>query len=168
MSKTARFVVIINDNVTWMENEAHQFYERLFNQKEAVDKYAEEKFSQKELFRIQNDFSIEILMVYDNENPQSFLKLDSSRLSNENLGAQKAIALKDIIHFNADDINVLLKRAEEIAFQRKHDIIWTKVFECDKELIQALQTSEYERFEFESETKKDDFQSQLYFKKTIK
>ncbi|GAA3768061.1 hypothetical protein [Flavobacterium ginsengiterrae] len=168
MSKTARFVVIINDNVTWMENEAHQFYERLFNQKEAVDKYAEEKFSQKELFRIQNDFSIEILMVYDNENPQSFLKLDSSRLSNENLGAQKAIALKDIIHFNADDINVLLKRAEEIAFQRKHDIIWTKVFECDQELIQALQTSEYERFEFECETEKDDFQPQLYFKKTIK
>ena len=94
MSKTARFVVIINDNVFWMENQALQFYERLFEQKDAAVQTAEQRFSQKELFRIQNDFSIEILMVYEGENPQSFLKLDSSRLSNENLEAEKAICLK--------------------------------------------------------------------------
>lgn len=168
MSKAARFVVIINDNVFWMESQALQFYERLFAQKEIADKYAEEKFSQKELFRIQNDFSIEVLMVYDDENPQSFLKLDSSRLSNENVEAEKAIALKDLIYFNAEDINVLIKRAEEIAFQRKHDLIWIKVFEIDQVLIQALQTLDFEPFNFEKDIEKDDFQPQLYFKKAIK
>ena len=143
MDKTARFVVIINDNVVWMENKAKEFYKRLFEQKDA-DKYTEEQFSQKELFRIQNDFSIEILMVYEAENPSSFLKLDSSRLSNEKLAAEKAICLKDIIHFNEEDLLVIFKRAEEIASQRKHDLIWVKAFSADTDLIKVVKCLNYD------------------------
>ena len=164
MSKTARFVVIINDNVFWMENQALQFYERLFEQKDAAVQTAEERFSQKELFRIQNDFSIEILMVYEGENPKSFLKLDSSRLSNENLEAEKAICLKDIIYFNEEDLAVLFKRAEEIASQRKHDLIWVKAFAVDEVLIKTLKNLDYQEFEFQENT----IEKQIYFKKKLR
>jgi hypothetical protein len=164
MSKTARFVVIINDNVFWMENQALQFYERLFEQKDAAVQTAEERFSQKELFRIQNDFSIEILMVYEGENPQSFLKLDSSRLSNENLEAEKAICLKDIIYFNEEDLAVLFKRAEEIGSQRKHDLIWVKAFVVDEVLIKTLKNLDYQEFEFQENT----IEKQIYFKKKLR
>ncbi|MCP2025510.1 hypothetical protein L1276_000650 [Flavobacterium sp. HSC-32F16] len=166
MNKAARFVVIINDNVVWMESQALQFYERLFKQKELALECAEEKFSQKELFRIQNDFSIEILMVYEGENPQSFLKLDSSRLSNENLGAEKAICLKDIIYFNEEDITVLFKRAEEIALQRKHDLIWIKAFSIEEILIKTLKDLEYEEFEFQETA--SILEKQIYFKKKLR
>lgn len=164
MSKTARFVVIINDNVFWMEKQALQFYERLFEQKDAAVQTAEERFSQKELFRIQNDFSIEILMVYEGENPQSFLKLDSSRLSNENLEAEKAICLKDIIYFNEEDLAVLFKRAEEIGSQRKHDLIWVKAFAVDEVLIKTLKNLDYQEFEFQENT----IEKQIYFKKKLR
>lgn len=166
MSKTARFVVIINDNVVWMESQALQFYERLFGQKETAEQCAAEKFSQKELFRIQNDFSIEILMVHEGENPQSFLKLDSSRLSNENLGAEKAICLKDIIYFNEEDLAVLFKRGEEIALQRKHDLIWTKAFAADELLIKTLKALNYEEFELEETS--NILEKQVYFRKKLR
>lgn len=166
MSKTARFVVIINDNVVWMESQALQFYERLFEAKNLADKYAQEKFSQKELFRIQNDFSIEILMVHDGENPQSFLKLDSSRLTNENLGAEKAICLKDIIYFNEEDLVVLFKRSEEIALQRKHDLIWVKAFAAEDVLTKTLKALNYEEFDFDETT--ENLEKQIYLRKKLR
>lgn len=66
MTKAARFVVIINDNIVWMEEKALKFYADLFgSSKEIGEKYATENLSKQEFFRIQNDFSIEMLMVYE-------------------------------------------------------------------------------------------------------
>ncbi|WP_278021945.1 hypothetical protein [Flavobacterium ginsengisoli] len=41
MSRIAKFVVIINDNVSWMEDKAVQFYTNLFREKDLGEKYAE-------------------------------------------------------------------------------------------------------------------------------
>lgn len=98
MSKVAKFVVIINDNVVWMEEKALKFYSDLFGtEKEIGEKYAQENLSSQKLFRIQNDFSVEMLMAYEGENPLSFLKLNSSRLANQNLGANKPIGFNHIV-----------------------------------------------------------------------
>lgn len=166
MSKVAKFVVIINDNVFWMEDKAVQFYTNLFKEKEIGEKYAEEYLSQKELFRIQNDFSIEILMAYLDETPQSYLKLDSSRILNENLGASKAINLSEIIYFDEEDLKALIKRAEEIASQRKHDLIWVKAFAVDTALMAILRSLNYEEFDLE-ETVEDQFPKRIYFRKKM-
>ncbi len=166
MSKVARFVVIINDNVFWMEDKAIQFYTNLFKEKEIGAKYAEEHLSQKELFRIQNDFSIEILMAYLGESPQSYLKLDSSRILNENLGASKAINLSEIIYFDEEDLQALIKRAEEIASQRKHDLIWVKAFAADTVLIDFLRSYNYEEFDWK-ENVENQFPERVYFRKKI-
>ncbi|MBB4802778.1 hypothetical protein HNP37_002853 [Flavobacterium nitrogenifigens] len=166
MSKIAKFVVIINDNVSWMEEKAIQFYSRLFEQKVEGEKYVEIHLSQKELFRIQNDFSIEILMAYDGEVPQSYLKLNSSRILNENLGASKAINLSEIIYFDEEDLTVLIKRAEEIARQRKHDLIWVSAFSCDAILIKMLLSLDYEEFDYE-ESIEDQFSKRIYFRKNL-
>lgn len=165
MSKVAKFVVIIHDNVSWMEEKAIQFYTKMFGQKEG-GKYVEENLSEKELFKIQNDFSIEILMAYSGENPQSFLKLDSSRLLNQNLGAAKAIHINELIYFDTEDIEVLIKRAEVIANQRKHDLIWVKAFTADLVLIEVLRSLNYEQFNFEEEIKVENSFTQIYFRKT--
>ncbi|KAF2507399.1 hypothetical protein [Flavobacterium foetidum] len=162
MEKTAKFVVIINDNVFWMANKALQFYSNLFGETQGA-KYAQEKLSESELFKIQNDFSVEILMVYDRETPQSFAKLDSSRLSNQNVGALKPINLSETIYFATSDIMVLLKRAEEIARQRKHDLIWVKAFAVDTDLIETLKSFDYEDFSFEESIAYE----QLYFRKKL-
>lgn len=164
MSKIAKFVVIINDNVSWMEEKAIQFYNGLFEEKIVGEKYVETHLSQKELFRIQNDFSIEILMAYDGEIAQSYLKLNSSRILNENLGALKAINLSEIIYFDEEDLKVLIKRAEEIASQRKHDLIWVSAFSCDATLIKMLLSLDYEKFDLE-EGIEDQFSKRIYFKK---
>jgi len=164
MYKIAKFVVIIHDNVSWMEEKAIQFYSGLFNQKELGEKYVEQHLSQKELFRIQNDFSIEILMAYLDESPQSYLKLNSSRILNENLGASKAINLSEIIYFDEEDLIALLKRAEEIAYQRKHDLIWVTAFSEDTVLIETLRSSNYEEFDGK-ENVEDQFPKRIYFQK---
>ncbi len=166
MSKVAKFVVIINDNVFWMEDKAVQFYTNLFKEKEIGEKYVEEHLSQKELFRIQNDFSIEILMAYLGETPQSYLKLDSSRILNENLGALKAINLSEIIYFDEEDLKALIKRAEEIASQRKHDLIWVKAFAVDTALIDILRLLNYEEFDWK-EGSEDQFPKRIYFRKKM-
>lgn len=167
MSKIAKFVVIIHDNVSWMEEKAIQFYTHLFEQKELGEKYVEQHLSQKELFRIQNDFSIEILMAYLEENPQSYLKLNSSRILNENLGASKAIQLSEIMYFDEEDLKALIKRAEEIAFQRKHDLIWVKAFAVDTVLIEMLRASNYEEFDWQ-ESEENQFPKQVYFQKKVR
>lgn len=166
MSKIAKFVVIINDNVFWMEDKAVQFYTNLFKEKELGEKYAEEHLSKKELFRIQNDFSIEILMAYLGETPQAYLKLDSSRIVNENLGASKAINLSEIIYFDEEDLKVLIKRAEEIASQRKHDLIWVNAFALDTALIDILRSLNYEEFDGK-ESIEDQFPKRIYFRKKM-
>jgi len=166
MSKIAKFVVIINDNVFWMEDKAVQFYTNLFKEKELGEKYAEEHLSKKELFRIQNDFSIEILMAYLGETPQAYLKLDSSRIVNENLGASKAINLSEIIYFDEEDLKVLIKRAEEIASQRKHDLIWVSAFALDTALIDILRSLNYEEFDGK-ESIEDQFPKRIYFRKKM-
>jgi len=166
MSKIAKFVVIINDNVFWMEDKAVQFYTNLFKEKELGEKYAEEHLSKKELFRIQNDFSIEILMAYLGETPQAYLKLDSSRILNENLGASKAINLSEIVYFDEEDLKVLIKRAEEIASQRKHDLIWVSAFAVDTDLIDILRSLNYEEF-VGKESIEDEFSKRIYFRKKM-
>jgi hypothetical protein len=166
MSKIAKFVVIINDNVFWMEDKAVQFYTNLFKEKELGEKYAEEHLSKKELFRIQNDFSIEILMAYLGETPQAYLKLDSSRILNENLGASKAINLSEIVYFDEEDLKVLIKRAEEIASQRKHDLIWVSAFTVDTALVDILRSLNYEEFEGK-ESIEDQFPKRIYLRKKI-
>lgn len=166
MSKIAKFVVIINDNVFWMEDKAVQFYTNLFKEKELGEKYAEEHLSKKELFRIQNDFSIEILMAYLGETPQAYLKLDSSRIVNENLGASKAINLSEIVYFDEEDLKALIKRAEEIASQRKHDLIWVRAFTVDTALIDILRSLNYEEFDWQ-ESIEDQFPKRIYFRKKM-
>lgn len=166
MSKIAKFVVIINDNVSWMEEKAVQFYTSLFKEKDLGEKHVEEYLSQKELFRIQNDFSIEILMAYLGETPQSYLKLDSSRILNENLGASKAINLSEIIYFDEEDLKALIKRGEEIACQRKHDLIWVKAFALDTVLIDILRLLNYEEFDLEKSIE-DQFPKRIYFRKKM-
>ncbi|KQO20556.1 hypothetical protein ASF10_15885 [Flavobacterium sp. Leaf82] len=168
MSKVAKFVVIINDNVVWMEEKALKFYSDLFGDaKEIGEKYAQENLSSQKLFKIQNDFSVEMLMAYEGENPLSFMKLNSSRLSNQNLGANKPIGVDHIVYFNPDDLSALFKRAEEVALQRKHDLIWAKAFEIDTVLIETLKSLGYEEFEYENDSTRDTHQKQLYFKKSI-
>lgn len=167
MVKVAKFVVIINDNVVWMENKAIQFYSGLFGQKALGEKYVDENLSHQKLFKIQNDFSVEVLMVYEGDNPLSFMKLNSSRLSNQNLGANKAVGIEHIVYFNPEDVAVLFKRAEEIALQRKYDLIWVKVLEIDTVLIETLQSLDYEKFSFEEPINEDFHQKLVYFRKTV-
>ena len=168
MSKIAKFVVIINDNVVWMEEKALKFYSDLFgSSKEIGEKYANENLSSQKLFKIQNDFSVEMLMAYDGENPLSFMKLNSSRLSNQNLDANKPMGVDHIVYFNPDDINVLFKRAEEVALQRKYDLIWAKAFTIDTVLIDTLKSLGYEEFNYENDTTRDTNEKQLYLKKSV-
>lgn len=168
MSKVAKFVVIINDNVVWMEEKALKFYSDLFfDSKETGEKYATENLSHQKLFKIQNDFSVEILMAYEGVNPLAFMKLNSSRLTNQNLGANKAIGAYHIVYFDSEDLLALFKRAEEVAQQRKHDLIWAKAFEIDTRLIETLKSLGYEEFNYENDTTRDTDQKQLYFKKSV-
>jgi hypothetical protein len=168
MSKIAKFVVIINDNVIWMQEKALKFYSDLFGAKKEIgEKYASENLSSQKLFKIQNDFSVEMLMVYEGENPLSFMKLNSSRLSNQNLDANKPMGVDHIVYFNPEDITVLFKRAEEVALQRKYDLIWAKAFEINIVLIETLKSLGYEEFNYESDTTRDTNQKQLYFKKSV-
>ncbi|MEA9414094.1 hypothetical protein [Flavobacterium sp. PL02] len=168
MSKVAKFVVIINDNAGWIENQAIKFYSNLFNQSQVLgEKYVEENLSIPKLFKIQNDFSVEMMMVYDNETPLGFMKLNSSRLSNQNLGANKPVGIDHIVYFGKDDLMVLLKRAEKVANQRKYDLIWIKAFKDDVILIELLESLEYQVFDYEEDNSKNSNQEQVYFRKEM-
>lgn len=168
MEKIAKFVVKSTENIIWMEKKAIQFYSDLFGQSNILgEKYVEENLSVQKLIKLQNDFSLEILAVYDDETPLSFMKLNSSRLSNQNLGANKALGLGNIIYFNAEELIPLLERAEAIAVQRKHDLIWIKLFETDTILLNILQCKEYVKFDFEVNTNEDIYPKEIYLKKAI-
>ena len=167
MTKVAQFVVIINDNVVWMESKALEFYSALFGQKELGEKFVAENLSHQKLFKIQNDFSVEMLMAYVGENPLAFMKLNSSRLSNQNLGASKAIGAEHVVYSGSDDLIVLFNRAEQVALQRKHDLIWIKVLAIDTVLIEVLESLHYKEFTFEDPLAKETDPKLIYFKKSV-
>lgn len=168
MSKVAKFVVIINDNAGWIENQAINFYSNLFGESTVLgEKYVEENLSIPKLFKIQNDFSVEMMMVYDNETPLGFMKLNSSRLSNQNLGTNKPVGIEHIVYFGKDDLLVLVKRAEEVAVQRKYDLIWIKAFKEDAVLIKLLESLGYQEFNYEEDSSKNSNQGQVYFRKAM-
>jgi hypothetical protein len=165
MSKAAKFIVIINDNISRMEDKAILFYSNLFG--ELGEKYASENLSSASFKKIQNDFLIEILAIGEDKNPLSFLKVDSRRLSNQNLGANKAIRVSDVVYFGSEDLTLLLNRAEEVAVQRKHDLIWIEAFEIDFTLIETLQFNHYQKFNFEQETANNIYPKRIYFRKQV-
>ncbi|MCV9927287.1 hypothetical protein OIU83_06465 [Flavobacterium sp. LS1R49] len=168
MPKVAKFVVIILENVAWMENQAKRFYSDLFSQsKTSGEEYAAKNLSREKIFKIQNDFSVEILTVYEGETPLSFMKLNSSRLYNQNLGADKPIGIDHVIYFSQEEILTLFKRTEEIATQRKYDLIWVKALEEDTVLIKTLESLEYKEFYFKENTQEDTLQKEIYLKKEI-
>src|SRR6218665_279596 len=138
MSKKAQFVVIIIDTATDMEAKAKKFYSNLFLSEEIGEQYVSEKLSISELFKVQNDFNIEVLMIHENETSSSFLQLNSSRIFNEKIEASKPICIEHIVHLDVEEIQLLFNRAEEIAKQRKHDFIWVKIFETDLILKDTL------------------------------
>ncbi|MEO8535251.1 MAG: hypothetical protein ABI441_15950 [Flavobacterium sp.] len=167
MSKVAKFTVKIAENINWMENQAIIFYSNLFGQpNESGKKDITENLSSQQLLKVQNDFSVEILMVYEEETKLSFMILNSSRLYNQNLGTQKPIGIDHVIYFNPEELLLLFKRTEEIAKQRKYDLIWVKAFEEDSVLKKILQSIGYEQFDFEKQPN-DLTQNQVYFKKQI-
>ncbi|PBJ15975.1 hypothetical protein [Flavobacterium sp. ACN6] len=167
MSKKAQFVVIIMETASWMESEAKKFYSNLFPSSADGEKYAAEKLSIPQLFKIQNDFSIEILMVYEEETPSSFIQLNSSRIFNENIDAEKPICVEHIVYTDAEEILLLINRAEVIAMQRKHDLIWVKLFEFDVILQEALASIGYTNFDFEENNSEERNQKQIYLRKEI-
>lgn len=166
MSKKAQFVVIIIETASWMESQAKQFYSNLFPSAEEGKKYAANNLSIPELFKIQNDFSIEVLMVYENENPSSFLKLNSSRIFNENIKTEKPICVENVVYSDTEEILLLINRAEVIAKQRKHDLIWVKLFDFDITLRETLASIGYVKFDFE-ERVSDGVLGQIYLRKEI-
>lgn len=168
MSKTAKFVLILLENANWIENQAIQFYASIFNDAESSSKkYVEENFSVQKLMKIQNDFSVEIVMVYVDQTPLSFMKLNSSRLYNQHLDASKPICISDMVHLNPDEITILLKRAEEIALQRKHDVIWIKVLKQDLILIDVVKSFHFEVFNYQRNEHDQTLEKHHYFKKHL-
>jgi hypothetical protein len=168
MSKSAKFIVIINESILSMENNAILFYSNLFGQSNSLgEKYAKENLSSQKFLKIQNDFLVEILAVGEDKNPVSFLKLDSRRLSNQIPETKKAIRVSDIVYFSSEDLTLLLKRAEEVALQRRHDLIWIEVFEIDTILIEMLQSFGFEKFDFNQDNSEDIYPKRIYFRKQI-
>jgi hypothetical protein len=167
MSKSAKFIVIINETITSMENNSILFYSNLFGQSNSLgEKYANENLSGQNFSKIQNDFLVEILAIGEEKKPLSFLKIDSRRLINQNMEANKAIRVSDIVYFSIEDLILLLKRAEEVAVQRRHDLIWIEAFEVDTTLIKIAESLGFEKFNFEHQNS-DIYPDQIYFRKQI-
>lgn len=167
MSKKAQFVVIILYTATDMEAKAKKFYSNLFLSEEIGEQYVSEKLSISELFKVQNDFNIEVLMIHENETPASFLQLNSSRIFNEKVEASKPICMEHIVHLNVEEIQLLFNRAEEIAKQRKHDFIWVKIFESDLILKETLIEMGYIIFNYSGTAAENLPVKQLFLKKEI-
>ncbi len=167
MSKKAQFVVIIINTATDMEAKAKRFYSNLFSSETIGEQYVSNYLSVSELFKVQNDFNIEVLMIHENEIPSSFLQLNSSRIFNEKIEASKPICIEHIVHLNVEEIQLLFNRAEEIAKQRKHDFIWVKLFESDLILKDTLIEMGYETFNYSRDTADNLLAKQLFLKKEI-
>lgn len=167
MSKKAQFVVIIIDTATDMEAKAKKFYSNLFFSEEIGEQYVSEKLSISELFKVQNDFNIEVLMIHENETSSSFLQLNSSRIFNEKIEASKPICIEHIVHLDIEEIQLLFNRAEEIAKQRKHDFIWVKIFETDLILKDTLIEMGYIIFNYSEAVTENLPVKKLFLKKEI-
>ncbi|MFD2940094.1 hypothetical protein [Flavobacterium notoginsengisoli] len=167
MSKKAQFVVIIIDTATDMEAKAKKFYSNLFLSEEIGEQYVSEKLSISELFKVQNDFNIEVLMIHENETSSSFLQLNSSRIFNEKIEASKPICIEHIVHLDVEEIQLLFNRAEEIAKQRKHDFIWVKIFETDLILKDTLIEMGYIIFNYSEAVAENLPVKKLFLKKEI-
>lgn len=167
MSKKAQFVVIIQDTATWMENQAKKFYSNLFSSETIGEKYAAESLSIPALFKVQNDFNIEVLMVHENETPSSFLQLNSSRIFNEKMEAEKPICFEHIVYSDAEEIEILFNRAEVIAKQRKHDLVWVKIFESDVTLKETLLSLNYKPFNYVENVSQNLPEKQLFLRKEM-
>lgn len=164
MSKKAQFVVIIQDTAIWMENQAKKFYTSLFSSEAISKKYVAKTLSVQALFKVQNDFNIEVLMIHENETPSSFLQLNSSRILNEKIEAKKPICFEHIVYLDVEEIQILFDRAEVIAKQRKHDFVWVKFFDSDFTLKQKLLSLNYTLFDYE-ENPTDILPAKQYFLK---
>ncbi|SFD48318.1 hypothetical protein [Flavobacterium phragmitis] len=167
MSKKAQFVVIIQDTATNMEAKAKKFYSDLFLSEEVGEQYVSEYLSVPELFKVQNDFNIEVLRIHENEIPFSFLQLNSNRIFNEKIEASKPVCIEHIVHFSVEEIQLLFTRAEEIARQRKHDFIWVKLFETDLMLKETLIEMGYSAFNYFGTITENLPAKQLFLKKEI-
>lgn len=165
MSKVAKFVLIIMESAQRIEKQALEFYSKLLSSEELGKQFVKETLSLEQLLKIQNDFSVEIVMVEENQNYGSFIKLNSSRLYNENKEGKKPLGIEQIVYFNTEELALLFDRIKVIATQRKNDLIWIKVLEVDTILQEFLESIGYKTFNLENQTQSNPKLRTIYYRK---
>ena len=162
MPVIAKFIVASEENAHRVSQMAKQHYARVTKQKD-IDK----QYSVSAYLNRANSFTREWLMTFDvtgededrQETPLAFVVLVSANIPNEVQG-NKPLFIEQVVYSEIiDGLPEVLKRAIEIANQRRHDVVWAEVPATDEVVKNELASQG-----FREAGKREDV---LLFKKTI-
>nr|WP_322623495.1 hypothetical protein [uncultured Flavobacterium sp.] len=156
MSIIVKFIVITPLNSTWIRNSAEQQIKDTYKTPESLQQ-AENTllpaFTDESLIWGQNDFSKEMLMAFNEEEPVSSLRLVSNQPKLQELEANKPMYLDMIVHnFSEEGLKALINRAEQIAHQRKYDLLWTSVSVEDTFIKDTFEAFGFKKIENQPDT----------------
>jgi hypothetical protein len=156
MSIIVKFIVITPLNSTWIRNSAEQQLKETYKTPESLQQ-AENTllpaFTDESLIWGQNDFSKEMLMAFNEEEPVSSLRLVSNQPKLPVLEANKPMFLDMIVHnFSEEGLKALINRAEQIAHQRKYDLLWTYLSTEDSFCLNTFKEYGFKLIENQADT----------------
>lgn len=155
MPVTVKYVVLTEDHANWIIDNTKTQYRRLFEdhpEYAAIKSHIDNTYVLEPFVRSHNDFSKQMLMAFDGTSPLASAELVSTLPDKEKPeGSAKPLLFHKIIHTpEGKGLPELLRRAEEIAWQRKHDTLVIRSWETNKKTQKTVLAAGFELHKKES------------------
>lgn len=134
MSISVKYAVFTEDHTQWVITHTRKHFERLFEDHTdypEIKKYIDENYAPEALVRRHNDFSRQMLMAFEGTQPLASAELVSMLLPEQQPeNSDRPLLIHRLLHdASGRGLSEILRRSEEIAFQKKHDALIVRAFD---------------------------------------
>ncbi|MCF8713617.1 hypothetical protein JM658_02160 [Joostella atrarenae] len=142
-----KYVVLEEKYASWIISQAKIQYKDLYKngkQQDELNSYIENTYKMSSFSRSQNDFSIQTLMVFNNQNPIGSIEINTfPRLDIKLEQAKKPMYINKLFYSDIQAVEELFRKVENIALQKNHDFIYGEFLSERKDVIKIIQNRGY-------------------------
>lgn len=148
MEVTTKYVVLEEKYATWIITKAKKMYSSVYKEvrkQNELDQYIATTFEMKTLVQSQNDFTIQTIMAFYNDEPVASLIFNTFPRNRDNFkDAEKPLFIDKIIYDTEPGLHALLEKVKTIASQQNYDIIFGELLVVRDEAIKLIEKNGFE------------------------
>lgn len=148
MEIKTKYAVLQDEYANWIITQAKKTYLSLFkDQKKQNELYHHINtiFKKDTLVQSQNDFTLQTIMAFHNDEPIASLELNTSPKKRDFFkSAEKPLFINKIFYTEELGLNAILEKVKTITSQKKYDIVFGEMLAVRKKTIKSIEKNGFE------------------------